>query len=201
MAAIAFGKGRRLQRPPSQKQENDMRILVGGLAACVVAALVLLAPAAQGQDKTKDKDKPKVEKLKPEQLPEKVRKAVDKRFPGATFRQITREIEEGNVVFDIELTLKGRKYEMDVKEDGTVIDIEQEVSPKDLPRAVTQAVEARYPKSTIKEVMEISKVNGTQETRDHYEVILTTADGQMVEVEISLTGKFLKGGKAEPEKK
>jgi uncharacterized membrane protein YkoI len=118
--------------------------------------------------------------------------AVMKRFPGAEITSAERETENGKVVYDIELKHKGRKYEMDIKEDGTIIEIEKEVALKDVPAAVTRAVEAKYPKATIKEVMEVNKVNGTVETPDHYEITIETADKKKMEVIVSLDGKSVK---------
>jgi uncharacterized membrane protein YkoI len=178
-------------------QEDVMSRCIRCLGAFLVAASVMLMAAAQGQDK----DKPKAEKIALDKVPQKIMTAVMTRFPGAKLRSVEKEVEDGKVVFDVELTHQGRKYEMDIKEDGTIVEIEKEVAAKDLPKAVTTTLKSTYPKATIKEIMEVNKVNGTQETPDHYEVVLTTADGKTLEVEVSLTGKILKGGKAESDKK
>jgi hypothetical protein len=175
-----------------------MRVIC--VSVCIAFAGVIgVALAAPAQDQAKEK--PKAEKVALDKVPVPIKKAIDNRFPGATLRSVEKEIEDGKVVFDVELTHQGRKYEMDIQEDGTVLEIEKEVAAKDLPAAVTKALEDRYPKVTIKEVMEINKVKGTQETPDHYEVVLVTAEGKNLEVEVSLTGKFLKESKAESDKK
>jgi uncharacterized membrane protein YkoI len=140
------------------------------------------------------------EKLTADKLPAKVAAAVKGRFPGAEFTSITKEKEGNDIVYDIELKQQGRKYEMDIKEDGTIIEIEKQVFNKDVPAAITKAVTAKYPGSTIEEVMEVNKVNGKVETPDHYEVTLVTADKKKLEVEVSLDGKTVKAG-AEGEKK
>jgi uncharacterized membrane protein YkoI len=170
-----------------------MSRITGLFVAFGVIGLVLAASAAQGQDKAA----PKAEKIALDKVPEPIMKAVNTRFPGAKLRSVEKEVEDGKVVFDVELTQNGRKYEMDIKEDGTIIEIEKEVAVKDLPQAVTKTLKREYPKATIKEIMEVNKVNGTTETPDHYEVVLETADGRSIEVEVSLTGKLLKAGKAE----
>ena len=115
-------------------------------------------------------------------------------------RAAEREVEDGNVVYDIELTHQGRKYEMDIKEDGTIMEIEKEIKLKDLSEAVAKAVKAKYPRATIVEIMEVNKVKGKQETPDHYEIVIETADKKKMELEVSLDGKSIKGG-AEAEKK
>jgi uncharacterized membrane protein YkoI len=129
------------------------------------------------------------EKISADKLPAKVAEAVKARFPGAEFTSITKETTDGKVVYDIELKHKGRKYEMDIQEDGTVLEVEKEVDLKDVPDAIKKAVEAKFPKSTIKEVMEVNLVKDKVEKPDHYEVVLETADKKTIEITVSLDGK------------
>jgi hypothetical protein len=171
-----------------------MRGILGCLVASTVVGLLLMAAAGRADDKKDQKKKAedkKADKIPPDQLPKKIMDAVMKRFPGAQITSAEKETEDGKVVFDIELKHKGRKYEMDIKEDGTVIEIEKEVDLDKVPAAVTRAVEAKYPKSTIKDVMEVNKVNGTVETPIHYEITIETAEKKM-EVIVSLDGKSVK---------
>jgi uncharacterized membrane protein YkoI len=170
-------------------QENVMRGIVGWLGVSVVAGLVLLAPVARADDTENNK------KIPLDKVPKAVMGSIKARFPGADVTSVEKESENGKVVYDIELKHKGRKYEMDIHEDGTVIEIEKEVAAKNVPEAVTKAVKARYPRATIHEVMEVNKVKGKKETPDHYEVTLVTADKKELEIELSLDGKILKGGK------
>jgi hypothetical protein len=114
---------------------------------------------------------------------------------------VEKENEGGKVVYDVELKHKGRNYEMDIEENGTIIEIEKEISLKDLPKAAVKTLQAKYPNATIKEIMEVNKVKGKKEIPDHYEVLLVTADMKKLEIEVSLDGKAIKRGKAEEEKK
>ena len=59
----------------------------------------------------------------------KVMDAVKARFPEAKLTKASKEKAGGDVIYDIELTVKGRKHEMDIKEDGTVLEVENEVAP------------------------------------------------------------------------
>jgi len=150
------------------------------LVACAVSFgfLVLLALA---QD----------EKVDFEKCPQKVKDAVMARFPGAKITASSKTIENGATIYDIEMTHGGKKHEMDLKEDGTLVDIEHEMMAKDLPAAVTAAVKEKYPNSTIKEVMEVHVVKDKKETLDHYEVLIDTADKKEVELTLSLDGKMI----------
>lgn len=159
-----------------------MRLMAGWFG--VVTGLVILGSLAQADEKAK------AEKIAADKLPMKVMAAVKARFPGAEVTSVEKETEMGNVVYDIELKHKGRKYEMDIKEDGTVLEVEKEVAAKDVPAAVTKTVKAKYPDATITEVMEVNKVMGKTEKPDHYEVTLKVGD-KMREVLVSLDGKTL----------
>ena len=128
------------------------------------------------------------EKVDPSKLPPKVADALKARFPGAMITQVTKEMENGEVVYDIEMTKDGKKHEMDCKEDGTIVDIQNEIAVKDLPAAAVNAIKAKYPNSTIKEVGEILVVKDKKETRDHFEVLIDTADKKEVELTVSLDG-------------
>jgi len=128
------------------------------------------------------------EKVDATKLPQKVAEAVKARFPGATITQATKEMENGEFIYDIEMTRDGKKHEMDCKEDGTLVDIQNEISAKDLPATALAAIKAKYPNSTIKEVGEILVVKDKKEVRDHFEVLIDTADKKEVELTVSLNG-------------
>jgi len=128
------------------------------------------------------------EKIEADKLPQKVKDSLKARFPGHMITQATKELENGEVIYDIEMTVGGKKHEMDCKEDGTIVDIQNEIDSKDLPAAALNAIKAKYPGSTIKEVGEILVVKDKKETRDHFEVIIETADKKEMELTVSLDG-------------
>ncbi len=134
----------------------------------------------------------KAEKIAPDKLPKKIATAIKARFPGCEVTSAEKETEDGKVVFDIELKHKGRKYEMDIREDGTVVEIEKEILAADIPQAVRKGVDAKYPKAAIKEVMEVNQVAGKKETPTHFEVTIETAAKKKMEVIVSLDGKSVK---------
>jgi uncharacterized membrane protein YkoI len=170
-----------------------MRRITGWCAVVAVAGLVAFGAAAGADEKDK-----KEEKVTADKLPKAVAAAVKEHFPDAEFTSITKETEGTKVVYDIELKQKGVKHEMDIAEDGTVIEIEDEVAAKDLPAAVTKALEAKYPKGTLKEAMAVNKVTGKELKLLHYELTVDTGDKKSVEVLISADGKEVK---EEPEEK
>lgn len=151
-----------------------------GLTLCC-AAVAVIGLVAVADDKA--------EKLSPDKLPKAVADAIKARFPDGKVTSAEKEIEDGKVVYDIELTSGGLKYEMDLHEDGAIIEIEKEI--KEVPAVVAKAIEGKYPKAKVVEVMERSKVKDKKETPTDYEVTIEDG-GKKHEVIVSLDGKSVK---------
>jgi uncharacterized membrane protein YkoI len=162
---------------------------------------LITAASAWTDDKKDEKKEEKAEKIAPDKLPQKIKDAINGRFPKAEITGAEKEKENGKIVYDIELKHEGRKYEMDILEDGTIIEIEKEIKAKDLPEAVAAALKAKFPDATIKEIMEVNKVKDKKETPEHYEVVIVGKDKKEKEVTVSLDGKTIKGEKEESGKK
>jgi uncharacterized membrane protein YkoI len=129
------------------------------------------------------------EKIKPGDLPKSVMSSLNSRFPGLTITSAAHEIENGNEVYDIELKQKERKFETDIQKDGTILEIEKEISTKGWSNALRSTVESKFPKGKITEVLEVNKVTGGKEIPDHLEVTVETADKKSAEILLSLDGK------------
>jgi uncharacterized membrane protein YkoI len=138
-------------------------------------------------------------RLEPADVPQKVMAAAKGRFPGAQFHSIEKENEDGKVIYDFELTQDGRKYEMDILDDGTIIEIEKALDAGDRPDNVTKLVMDKWPKASIKEVMEKSIIKDGKESVHEYEVVLRTPDGKTQEVTVSKDGKITEEAAGEDE--
>src|SRR4051812_49323738 len=90
-------------------------------AATAVILLAALAPARAAEEA-----KAKEEKIKLEEVPAKIMTAVKQRFPDAEVTSATKEEEKGAIIWDIELKAGDKKNEMDIKDDGTVVEVEKE---------------------------------------------------------------------------
>jgi hypothetical protein len=143
----------------------------------------------------------RAEKIPLDKVPEKIMAAINARFPDPKLKSVEKETEGGAVVFDVELSQKGRKYEADIKEDGTIVEIEKEVAVKDFPEVCAKAVAAAFPKAKIKEIMEVNKVDGTKETPQNYEIVLEEPGKKSFEAVVSFDGKSVKQEKEESEGK
>ena len=157
---------------------------VGILAIVVVGG----TGSAQAQEKPVPLDR----------IPTEIVDALLSRFPNARIDKCTRTSEGGAIVYDIELHQKnGRRAEADIKEGGVYVNYEQEIDASDLPRAVRDAIDKKYPKSILKENMQETEVKGKSERLSAYEIVLETAGHKRVEVRVSPEGKILEEGDAE----
>jgi Putative beta-lactamase-inhibitor-like, PepSY-like len=162
--------------------EHRSMSMAGGLLLVVSAGLLMAAPVAAAQDK---------EKLDLDKIPARVMDGLNARFPKAEIQKWTREKEGEIVVYDIEFKQNNRKYEADVKEDGTIHNWERAIEAKDLPAAVRKSAEKKYPGSTMKEIMSITTVVDGKEEMEGYEIVLGTVDRKDVEITVAPDGKIL----------
>lgn len=126
-----------------------------------------------------------------DQIPKAVMDALHARFPKASIDKCTREREFFTVVYDIEFNQEGRKFEADIKENGTYINYEKAIEAIALPKVVSDAIARKYPNSVMKEIMEETEIKGKTEKLSAYEVVLKTSDGREAEVRVSPSGKIL----------
>lgn len=143
------------------------------------ALLALLGPGTKAAD----------EKVEIDKLPQRVVTTLKARFPGASITSATKATENGEVIYDIEMKKNGRKNEMDVRQDGTIVNFENEIMVKGMPAVVANAVKTKYPNCTIKEAMEVMMVKDTKDVLEEYEVLIETADKKEVELTVSPDGK------------
>src|ERR1700736_6594803 len=103
-----------------------------------VVILVAAAPAARADDEDKvDLDK----------LPKAVVDAVKARFPDAELKGASKETEDGKTFFEVEIVNKKVELDVELTTDGDITEIEKDIDVKDLPKAVSKALEEKYPKA------------------------------------------------------
>ncbi len=132
-----------------------------------------------------------------DKVPAAVMKAVKAKFPGAELKKAARETEDGKTLYEVTLTHDGSNYDVALQENGTFAEIEKEIKAADLPKPVTDAVKAKYPRATMGKVEEITK----GETKN-FEVHLKDGDTSR-ELVLSAAGKILEqedGEEGEDEK-
>jgi hypothetical protein len=151
----------------------------GGLFVVVI----LMTANAPAQDKK--------DKLDLDKIPKKVMDTLKAKFPKAEIQMWTMEKEGDKVMYDIEFKQGTQKFEADIFEDGTIHNWEKEIAAKDLPDAVRKTLDKRYPKATLKEIMQITAVVDKKEMRECYEIVVEAAYNKEQEITISPDGKVL----------
>ena len=144
-------------------------------------AVALLAGFALATPVQADEDKIALDKL-----PAKVTAAVKEKFKDAELVSASKETEDGKVLFEVQIKFKGKVVEVTLTEDGTINEVETTIEAKDLPKAVTDALEKAYPKATIKKAETIEKGGKTD-----YEVLIDTADKKTIEIKYDKDGKVV----------
>jgi hypothetical protein len=117
-------------------------ILLGFVVALALALTVSTVSAKQ-------ESKEQAKKAKVE-LPAAVAKAVKDNFPNAEIDIAEVEEEAGITLYDIEF--KAAKGEIEVAQDGTVMDVATIVEMKDVPKAAAEAIQKAAEGATIKQL-------------------------------------------------
>jgi hypothetical protein len=174
-----------------QKEESSMRRSIA-----LIGALAFLLFVGTAQVRAQEEVVPQ------DKIPRAVMNALLAKFPRAKIDKCTKAKEGDDVVYDIEFKQDGRKCEADIKESGIYVNYEVAIEAKDLPKLVRDAIDKRYPKATLKDIMEEKEVHGKDEKLSAYEVVLVTADKKELEVRLSPDGKILEDtGAAKPDAK
>jgi uncharacterized membrane protein YkoI len=126
-----------------------------------------------------------------DQVPKGVMDSAKAKFPGAKFREASKETEDGKTVFELALTHDGKTMDVTFQENGTLVLVETEVSENDLPAVVLQAVKGKYPGAKIDLVESVKKGPELKKEADYYEFHIATKDKKSIEVEVDSQGKIL----------
>lgn len=97
-----------------------------------------------------EKEEEKGEKEEKVELPAAVAKAVKDNVPNAEIDTVTVEKEAGIVLYDIEF--KAGKGEIEVAEDGSVMDVATIIEMKDVPKPAAEAIQIAAAGATIKQL-------------------------------------------------
>jgi len=157
-----------------------MRAIWCWLALTAVAGLVLTRGSVQADEETIPLDK----------LPKSVAAAVKKRFPKAEWIAAAKETDGKKTEYEVILKNEGQKIDVTLTPEGMILQMEKEISAKDLPKAVTKTLKKSYPKAVFKRVEEFITVKDGKETLEFYEVLLGI-EKKTVEVKVDSGGKII----------
>lgn len=127
-----------------------------------------------------------------DKVPKPVSESVKKRFPNGEMKEAAKETEDGKTFYEVTVKDGGKTIDVTLTPDGTITTIEKELAVKDLPKAVTDGLEKKYPKATHKSAEEVIKVADGKEKLEYYEVVVLTEDKKTLEVEITADGTIKK---------
>lgn len=124
-------------------------------------------------------------KVKLEDVPSAAQAVIQSHTSGGTIDEITCEKEEGKHFYKVEYKKDGREFELQVDDDGNVLEIEESMKMEDLPPAVQETVKTESAGGEIEEL-----VLETEKGKTFYEVEFKK-DGKEHEVKIAEDGTVL----------
>jgi uncharacterized membrane protein YkoI len=147
---------------------------ISGIA--LLLGVVATAATAQAAEK----------KITRAQLPAAVEKTVTEQSRGAEIKGLSTETENGKKVFEVELIADGRSRDILIDEQGSVIEVEQEVPFTSLPEPVKTGLTAAAGKGTLGKVESLTKTGKLVA----YEAVVTNGK-KKTEVQVGPDGKKL----------
>jgi hypothetical protein len=152
-----------------------MRMLPLVALGSLTVALAIPARAQEEEQSVKQSD-----------LPAAVARAVASVSKGATIRGFSRERENGQTYYEVEMRVNGRDKDVLMDTTGAVVEIEEEVALASLPAAVQAGLKAFAGAGTIRTVESLTK-HGQLVA---YEAHVVTA-GKRSEIQVGPDGKPL----------
>lgn len=147
-----------------------------------LAVAVLFVTALASQASTQEKEK----KLQRSDLPAAVQRTADEQSAGATVKGYSMEAEDGHVVYEVEMSVRGHGRDVTIGADGAVLEIEEEVALDSLPAAVRTGLKQLAGSGTIGKVESLTK----RGTLVAYEAHVKTG-AKRSEIQVGPDGKSL----------
>lgn len=142
----------------------------------LTATWLLFAGMASAQEK----------KIKRSDLPPAVEKTVAVQSKGATIRGFSTEQENGQTLYEVEMTVSGHTKDVSMAPDGTVVEVEEQVAPDSLSPEVKAGLQAKAGAGKILKVESITKKDKLVAYEAHIET-----NGKKSEVQVGPDGKPL----------
>jgi hypothetical protein len=140
------------------------------------AGLLLLAGNASAQEK----------KIKRSDLPPAVEKTVAAQSAGATIRGFSSEKENGQTLYEVEMTVNGHSKDVSMTTDGSIVEVEEQVALDALSPEVQAGLQAKAGKGKILKVESLTK----KDKLVAFEAQVET-NGKKSEVQVGPDGKPL----------
>jgi len=146
------------------------------LSVVLEASGLLLTGTSSAQEK----------KIKRSDLPPAVEKTVAAQSAGATIKGFSTEKENGQTLYEAEMTVNGHSKDISMTADGSIVEIEEQVAFDSLPADVKAGLQAKAGKGKILKVESLTKKGKLVA----YEAKVDT-NGKKSEVQVGPDGKPL----------
>lgn len=118
-------------------------------------------------------------------MPDAVRKTIQQKFPEARVRSVEAERKHGRTIYEVDLIQASREIELKLAADGSLLKIERDLDPSELPQAVTEAIQTH-------QFGTILRAEVTIRGDDHkYEVLVASDNQRFLEIELDAQGRIL----------
>jgi len=96
-------------------------------------------------------------KISQQELPAAVRTAFEKTYPHAKIQGASQEVEKGKTLYEIESIEGTVRRDLLLEADGTIVEIEEEITASDLPAAVKATIQKNFPSDKIEKAEKITR--------------------------------------------
>lgn len=185
-SATGLAWATQIQESQCHKDDGTSR-----LAADTVGCLREESGQKSHSDEKDDAD----ESIRLADAPPAVQDAIKKALGSHQLSMLSKEHEDGKVIYEAEYQDGTANITLSFSEDGKLLEEEREMDPAKLPAAVSNAVRSHYPDARISKA-ETSKTNDQLV----YDVDIVLKEGNSHELTISEDGAILKDRKEEKER-
>ena len=126
------------------------------------------------------------ENIKVDDFPKAVQDGVRAKFPKAEITAQKKGTEDGQKIYEASIKSENHNIDVTLTPDGKILSFEKTILESERPKAMVEALDAKYPHATIKlveEVWENDRLTG-------YEATIVTPDKKTHEIDFDSTGKL-----------
>jgi len=156
----------------------------GSLLPFASLALVLMTSVGAGPAPSAEDSVATSAKVKA--LPAAVQKTVRAEGRLATLRNVSKEKEDGKMVYEVEMRIHGRTKDIVVGADGTLLVSEEQVILDELEPAVRATITKEAGKRKIRMIESVSKLGKLEYYEAH-----VVAGKELVEIKVGLDGSVI----------
>jgi hypothetical protein len=149
---------------------------ISALAALAVTLILAMSYMAEAKE---------IE-ISKQDLPKEVLAAFNNIYPHAAIKGISKEIADGQTIYEIESADGKIRRDVSLKADGQIIEVEEVVNVLNLPEQVTKAIHDNYPNGKIEKAEKLTK-----DLRTSFEVVVEKGK-ENYKVVLDVNGKILK---------